>query len=194
MNQKEKILYGIVAVLCASQLIVLWSVFHSPAGQPAGLGQAPAGAAMPPGMEASTTPPAPPGSKLVLIRGKVQAVNGQTLTISTSEDGSVAKVQVAPATKIVKTDGSQKDPEAQKADLEAYNAKAAELSKDQAKNKSAIETLVPPNPFVEKPIQLSDMQAGDSVTVFSFSKNSDGSYAAQQIVVLVSSDAFKAAQ
>jgi hypothetical protein len=38
------------------------------------------------------------------------------------------------------------------------------------------------------------MQAGDSVTVFSFSKNSDGSYAAQQIVVLVSSDAFKAAQ
>lgn len=194
MNQKEKILYGIVAVLCASQMIVLWSVFHSPAGRSASLGQAPVGAALPPGTQASTTPPVPPGSKLVLAMGKVQAVNGQTLTISTSEDGSVAKVQVTAATKIVKTDGSQKDPEVLKSDLAAYNAKVAELSKDQVKNKSAIETLMPPNPFVEKTIPLSAMQAGDSVTVFSFEKNSDGSSDAQQIVVLVSSAAFQAAQ
>lgn len=131
---------------------------------------------------------------MVLVRGKVQAVNGQTLTVSTSEDGSVSKAQVTSATRIVRTDGSQKDPEVQKSELAAYNAKVAELSKDQEKNKSALETLLMPNPFVERPIQLSDMQVGDTVTVFSFNKNSDGSYDARQIVVLVSKEAFQATQ
>lgn len=158
----------------------------------ASLGKALAGSPVP--GEAGGAPAALPGSSLVIMRGKVQAVDGQTLTISTSGDGSVAKVQVTSATKIVKSDGLPKDPEVQKSDLAAYNAKVAELGKDPVKNKSALETLMLPNPFVEKPMQLSAMQAGDSVTVFSFSKNSDGSYAAQQIEVIVSNAAFQAAQ
>ena len=79
----------------------------------------------------------------------------------------------------------------QKSELAAYNDKAAELGKDQEKNKSALETLLMPNPFVERPLQLSDMHAGDRITVFSFGKNGDGSYDAAQVVVLVSTEIFR---
>ena len=66
-----------------------------------------------------------------------------------------------------------------------------ELRKDEEKNKLALETLMLPNPFVEKPVQLSSIQPGDSVTVFSFKRNGDGSYDARQVVVLVSTEAFR---
>lgn len=191
MNQKEKILWAVVAVLCISQIAVLWSVFRSPMQRSADAGQPLAGAQKP---EAGAAPAVLPGSKLSIVRGKVQGVSGKTLTLSTSEDGSVARAQVTPETKIIRTDGSQKDPEVQQSDLAAYNAQAAELGRDQEKNKSALETLMLPNPFVEKPMQLSDIKAGDSVTAFSFDRNSDGSYDVRQIVVLVSTEAFRAAQ
>ncbi len=189
MNQKEKLLWGVIAVLGATQLLVLWSVFR-PSMQPQGpAGQEVAGAPSAP--EATTTPPVLPGSSLALVRGKVQLVSGQTLTLSTSEDGSTAAARITPETRIVKSDGSQKDPGIQKAELDAYNAKIDELRKDEEKNRAALETLMMPNPFVEKAIQLSDIKAGDSVTVFSFNKNSDGSYDARQVVVLVSTEAFR---
>ena len=189
MNQKEKILWAVVAVLCVSQVAVLWSVFRSPVQRSVSLGRSAADA--PVAGEASATPAVLPGSKLAIVKGRVQSVSGKTLTLSTSEDGSVARAQVTSATKIVKTDGSQKGPEVQQSELAAYNAQAAELGKDQERNKSALETLMVPLPFVEKPVQLSDIKAGDSVTVFSFDRNGDGSYDARQIVVLVSTEAFR---
>lgn len=189
MNQREKILWGIVAILGATQLLVLWSVFR-PSMQPRGpAGQEVAGVPYAP--EATTTPPVLPGSSLVVIRGKAQSASGQSLTLSTSEDGSVAVARITPETRIVKSDGSPKGFDTQKSDLSAYDAKVAELRKDEEGNKTALETLMLPNPFVEKPIQLSDIKAGDSVTVFSFNKNSDGSYDARQVVVLVSTEAFR---
>ena len=103
-------------------------------------------------------------SDMRAVSGKVTQVGSNSLTIQTDvvtspfdDVPSVREIVVGPNTKLTKQ--ISKDPKGFRAEMAAYEAKAANI-----KPGSVNAPLVPPSSFSEEEIKLSDIKVGDRIT------------------------------
>lgn len=159
MIDQTKVLYGVVLALvfCVGALFYMqYQLQKSLSGSAAeGESQVPA-----PRGEAENT--AIPGSAYTQVQGTFVSRNGSTLSLQTAD--GVEQVSVPGSAAIVAVAG-QKDPRAYEQEMTQYRAQLAELLKEPAKNKAAIESLQMPLPGVETSVTLQDFVEGDLVVV-----------------------------
>jgi len=99
------------------------------------------------------------------VSGIVKEIKGDTITLDTFqspnpfEDIPLSReIIVTQATEIIKQEN--KDPEDYQKEFEVFNEKIAEQT-----GSLTPEPLIPPNPFVEKSIDISEIKVNDQITV-----------------------------
>lgn len=107
---------------------------------------------------------------MISVTGIVQSVSGNAITLQTGPSANpfedlptVRTVTITSSTKIVKV--MPKDPKIYQAELDTYQKALQESTPAVGTSSPAVNLLIPPTPMNETTLKLSDLKAGDAITV-----------------------------
>jgi hypothetical protein len=111
----------------------------------------------------------PTQPEMQVVSGTIKTVSGDTITLETQPSANpfenlptTRQVKVTSETKIVKNE--PKDPEVFQDEMDAYQ-KAVSESAPKPGEPAPSNLPTPPEPFIEMELEISDLKAGDMITV-----------------------------
>ncbi|HUX36146.1 MAG TPA: hypothetical protein VMV71_03900, partial [Candidatus Paceibacterota bacterium] len=116
----------------------------------------------------------PPIPVMNSVSGTIQSISGNTITLQTPLSGNpfenlptVRQITVTDSTKLVKSEPV--DPKAFQREMAAYQTAVQKAQKAPVSSSSTVPSMAnmptPPQLFTETAISISDLKAGDSITV-----------------------------
>lgn len=125
-----------------------------------------------------------PSNSLFVLSGNVQGVQGNLISITSSQPGEVdRRLAVVESTQLV-IQGMLKDTAVRDKELEAFRLESQVLAQNSDKNHEELQKLIAPSIYQETPARISDVSVGDQIFAYVDGQESDGTYSAHKIVII----------
>ncbi|HEY6020740.1 MAG TPA: hypothetical protein VIY48_12845 [Candidatus Paceibacterota bacterium] len=181
MNSKtlQYITLALVVIIGCSQLYLFTRLQASKAGVSSANSMAPGATGTAVGTS-SLAANVTVGDLAVAYQGYITKIQNSALEVKTPE--TTVNFSLSSNTQFYKP-GTKKSNVEYSQEMQAYNAKVAELAKDPVKNAEALKAMNVPSQFNQIALKLSDFKVGDYVFVTPGAKNGDGSYTAALVAL-----------